>query len=197
MLAYFTVLFAVLGVARAAQITGSCPSGQTLISNNKCCPGYSIISGENHTDCCITEQGNNGNCHGVGLCGNAIGTCKAKISVDDPDYDQKVQDALSGTTASQSSSSPSSSAETSPVASSTPSPTGSDLAPGSSTSSGSSSTSSSTSGATTTENNKAMLAMVAALAAIPLYFTSFKVARGAYIGDDSSSGICIRFYSFG
>ncbi|KAI1649332.1 uncharacterized protein F4817DRAFT_363677 [Daldinia loculata] len=169
MVAYVTVLFAILGVSSAAQITGSCPSGQTLISNNKCCPGYSIVSGENHTDCCITEKGNNGNCQGVGLCGNAIGTCKAKISVDDPDYDQKVQDALSGTTASQSSSSPSSSADATPTASSTPSSTGSDSAPGSSTSSDSSSTSS-TSGATTMEDNKAMLAMVAALAAIPAIF---------------------------
>ncbi|KAI2784432.1 hypothetical protein F4815DRAFT_441500 [Daldinia loculata] len=96
MVAYVTVLFAILGVSSAAQITGSCPSGQTLISNNKCCPGYAIVSGENHTDCCITEK-------------------------DDPDYDQKAQDALSGTTASQSSSSPSSPADATPTASSTPS----------------------------------------------------------------------------
>ncbi|KAI0846436.1 hypothetical protein F5Y00DRAFT_264630 [Daldinia vernicosa] len=170
MIAYVTVLFATLGVSSAAQITGPCPSGQTLISNNKCCPGYAIVSGENHTDCCITEKGNDGNCQGVGLCGNAVGTCKVKISVDDPDYDQKVQDALSGTAASQSSSSLSLSAETSPTASSTPSPTESDSASGSSTSSNSSSTSSSNSGASTMEGNRAMLAMVAALAAIPAIF---------------------------
>ncbi|KAI0113338.1 hypothetical protein F4814DRAFT_449785 [Daldinia grandis] len=167
MIAHVTVLFAILGISSAATITGACPSGQTLISNNKCCPGYAIISGENHADCCITEKGNNGNCKGIGLCGNAVGTCKVKISVDDPDYDQKVQDALSGTAASQSSSSPSSSAELTPTASSTPSPTGSDSASGSSTSSDSSSSSSSASGATTLEGNKAALAMVVALAVIP------------------------------
>ncbi|KAI8965126.1 hypothetical protein F5Y11DRAFT_344844 [Daldinia sp. FL1419] len=161
MVAYSAILFAVLGVSSAAKITGTCPSGQTLISNNKCCPGYSIVSGENHVDCCITDQGNSGDCQGVGLCGNAIGTCKTKISVDDPDYDQKVQDAISGTTASQSGSSPSS------TASSTPSSTSSDSAPGSSTSSDSSSDSTSHSGATIMEGNKVMLAMVAALAAIP------------------------------
>ncbi|KAI1482217.1 hypothetical protein F4774DRAFT_407246 [Daldinia eschscholtzii] len=165
MVVYTSILFAFLGVSSAAKITGSCPSGQTLISNNKCCPGYSIVSGENHIDCCITENGNDGDCQGVGLCGNAISTCKVKISVHDPDYDQKVQDALSGTTASQSGSTSSSSADTTHTASSTPSSISSDSASGSSDSS---SPSSSHSGAIGTDNIGATLAMAVSLAAVPV-----------------------------
>ncbi|KAI1799898.1 hypothetical protein F4811DRAFT_567643 [Daldinia bambusicola] len=130
----------------------------------KCCPGYSIVSGEDHIDCCITENGNDGDCQGVGLCGNAIGTCKAKISVDDPDYDQKVQDAVSSPTASQSGLILSPSSDVTTTTSSVPSSDVSEPA------SGSPSPSSSNSGAVGVESNAAMLAMAAALAAVPFAF---------------------------
>ncbi|KAI0386505.1 hypothetical protein F5Y04DRAFT_276113 [Hypomontagnella monticulosa] len=168
---FFVTLLGV-SAANAAQITGPCPSGQQLISNNKCCPGYSIIN-QDDTVCCVTDTDNS--CKGIGLCGNGSigGSCEAQVSINDPDYDQKVKNAQSGTADSQSSSSSSSSASTSPTASSAPSSTSSDsAATGSSTDSGSSTSSSpSKNGATATNN--AMLGMVVALAAVPVVFYGF------------------------
>ncbi|KAI2626906.1 hypothetical protein GGS26DRAFT_592522 [Hypomontagnella submonticulosa] len=171
MVAVARILFATLlgiSAANAAQITGPCPSGQQLISNNKCCPGYSIVD-KDDTVCCVTDTDNS--CAGIGLCGNGSvgGSCKAKVSINDPDYDQKVKNAQSGTADSQSSSS-SSSASASPTASSAPSSTGSDsAATGSSTDSDSSTSSSPAKNAATTANN-AMLGMVVGLAAVSAIF---------------------------
>ncbi|KAI1416688.1 hypothetical protein F5Y13DRAFT_205526 [Hypoxylon sp. FL1857] len=190
MVAIAKILFATLGMsaAHAATLASSCPSGQTLISNNKCCPGYAIIGDKTDstkTVCCVTDQGS-GNCKGVGVCGGSLGaSCKAKVDVTDSDYDQKVQAALSGsTTSSQTGSSSSSSPATgTPTASSTPSSSSSsspssssssssDSDSGSSSGSDSSSSSSSTSAATgnAVGGQKATLGMVAALAAVSAVF---------------------------
>ncbi|KAI1141336.1 hypothetical protein F5Y05DRAFT_257972 [Hypoxylon sp. FL0543] len=184
MVAIAKILFIAMGAsaAHAMKITSSCPSGQTLISNNKCCPGYAIIGDGNDatkTVCCVTDQGS-GNCQGVGVCGDSLGkSCKAKVDVTDSNYDQEVQAALSGTAASQTgSSSAPPIATATPTASSTPSSSSfsssssSDSDSGSSSSTDSSSSSSQTNAATSdaVEGKKATLAMVAALAAVPVAF---------------------------
>ncbi|KAI0101979.1 hypothetical protein F4776DRAFT_669017 [Hypoxylon sp. NC0597] len=172
MVAIANILFATLGMsaAHAVTLTSSCPSGQTLISNNKCCPGYAIIGDGNDatkTVCCVTDQGS-GNCQGIGLCGDSLtGSCKARVDVTDSNYDQKVQDALSGAASPTDSSS--SSPTTTPTASSTPS---SNSDSGSSSGTGSSSSSSQTTAATgyAVEGKKATLGLVGALAAVAVAF---------------------------
>ncbi|OTA94913.1 hypothetical protein M434DRAFT_29454 [Hypoxylon sp. CO27-5] len=176
------ILVATLGMsaAHAASLTSSCPSGQTLISNNKCCPGYAIIGDGNDatkTVCCVTDQGS-GDCQGIGICGDSItGSCKARVDVTDSDYDEKVQEALSGATSPIYSSSlpptatptasptPSSSNSSSPSSASS-----SDADAGSSSSTDSSSSSSQMTAATgnAIEGKKATLGMVAALGAVSI-----------------------------
>ncbi|KAI0887878.1 uncharacterized protein GGS22DRAFT_185259 [Annulohypoxylon maeteangense] len=156
MVAASKIAFFALG-ASIAQAT-TCPSGQQLIANNKCCPGFAIISGVNDSVCCVLDS--NSSCKGVGICGDGTtSSCKAKVGTTDPDYDQKVQDALSGT----SSSSASGSATPTPTASSASSTASSD-----SSSDSGSSTSGTKKGAA--EANKAMLGMVVAIAAVPVAF---------------------------
>ncbi|KAI1211413.1 uncharacterized protein F4807DRAFT_466674 [Annulohypoxylon truncatum] len=168
MVAITRTVFLALGasIAQAASINGPCPSGQQLIANNKCCPGFAIVSGDNDTVCCVMDS--NSSCKGIGLCGDgSTSSCKAKVETTDPDYDQKVQDALSGTSSSSSSTATSSGTST-PTASSASSTASSD----SSSDSGSGSSSSS-SGSTKTgagEANNAMLGMVVAIAAVPVAF---------------------------
>ncbi|CAH0003365.1 unnamed protein product [Clonostachys byssicola] len=90
-------------IAFAASLTGSCPTNQELIANNKCCPGPAM-SGDRSgvTYCCVTKP--DPECSAA-LCFN--GTCVAKIAVDDSDYDDKVEKALSGSSDDSESSSPS------------------------------------------------------------------------------------------
>ncbi|OTA62335.1 hypothetical protein K449DRAFT_433996 [Hypoxylon sp. EC38] len=178
------ILVATLGMssAHAASLTSSCPSGQTLISNNKCCPGYAIIGDGNDATksvCCVTDQGS-GNCQGVGICGDSLtGSCKARVDVTDSNYDQKVQDALSGATSpiDSSSSPPTATPTASPTPSSSnssspSSASSSDADAGSSSSTDSSSPPPQTTAATgnSVEGKKATLGMLAALATASIAF---------------------------
>ncbi|KAI1456977.1 hypothetical protein F4805DRAFT_429903 [Annulohypoxylon moriforme] len=164
MVATSKIAFLALGASIAQAVT-MCPSGQQLIANNKCCPGFAIVSGVNDTVCCVIDS--NSSCKGVGICGDGTtSSCKAKVETTDPDYDQKVKDALSGT--SNSSTSGAGSATSTPTASSSASSTASS---DSSSDSGSSSSSDSKTGAG--EANKAMLGMVVAVAAVPVAFYGF------------------------
>ncbi|KAI4870976.1 hypothetical protein F4820DRAFT_401008 [Hypoxylon rubiginosum] len=157
MVAIEKILFAALGMTavHAAGINSPCPNNQSLISNDKCCPGISMVESD-ATYCCVTDPNRQIN-----------GDCKAKVSIDDPDYDQKVNDALGTASSSTSTSSP---AATSTSASAT----SSDSASGSSTATDSTATSSGTA-ASATDNaaagaRDATLGMVAALAAVPVVF---------------------------
>ncbi|KAI1099501.1 hypothetical protein F4804DRAFT_337165 [Jackrogersella minutella] len=155
----------------------TCPSGQQLIANNKCCPGFAIVSGDNDTACCVVDSSDS-NCKGIGLCGNgSVSSCKAKVETTDPDYDQKVQDALSGTATSQTGSSSSSAAGSTltSTASSASSTASSDSGSGSGSSSSTKSSSTPSETAATgagvsAEANKAIIGLVVALAAVPAAF---------------------------
>ncbi|VUC33464.1 unnamed protein product [Clonostachys rosea] len=79
-------------IAFAASLTGSCPKNQELIADNKCCPGPAMSGDKSGvTYCCVTKPDTE--CSAA-LCFD--GKCVAKIAVDDSDYDDKVQKALSG-----------------------------------------------------------------------------------------------------
>ncbi|CAI6092408.1 unnamed protein product [Clonostachys chloroleuca] len=86
-------------------VIGSCPTSQELIANNKCCPGPAMSSDKSGvTYCCVTKPDTE--CSAA-LCFD--GTCVAKIAVDDSDYGDKVQKALSGSSDDSGSSSSSTS----------------------------------------------------------------------------------------
>ncbi|XXG96035.1 hypothetical protein Hte_002312 [Hypoxylon texense] len=170
MVAIEKILLAALGMTaiHAAGISSPCPNNQSLISNNKCCPGYSLVESDG-TSCCVQDL--NWQCDDATLCFNGK-NCKAKVSVDDPDYDQKVNDALGTAPSSTSTSSP---ATTSTSTSASGSAASSDSASGSSTATDSTATSSGTAAAAATGNaaagaRDATFGVVAALAAVPVVF---------------------------
>ncbi|KAI1776986.1 hypothetical protein F4818DRAFT_439347 [Hypoxylon cercidicola] len=146
-----------------AGISSPCQNNQPLISNGKCCPGYSIVDSDG-TFCCVTDP--NWTYSDVSLCFD--GNCKAKVSIDDPNYDQRVSDPQ-GTA-----SSPTSSAAISTASSASGSATFSDTASGSSTTTDSAATSSETAAAASDNaaagTREATFGMVAALAAVPVAF---------------------------
>ncbi|KAI1380225.1 hypothetical protein F4677DRAFT_406197 [Hypoxylon crocopeplum] len=188
MVAVANILLSVaLGVSavQAQAAAASCPSGQQLIQNNKCCPGYAIIDADK-TSCCVTASVND--CGAVGLCVSGDGSCKAKIDVNDSNYDKEIADAVAGTTpqsgSSSTASSPASPTATSPsssttsAASSTSSSASSDSDSGSSSSSSGSGSSSGSSGSSSAAGNaaietRATLGMVIALAAVPVAVYGF------------------------
>ncbi|KAL7625838.1 hypothetical protein AAE478_005061 [Parahypoxylon ruwenzoriense] len=177
MISVTKILFVTLGVSAvhvAALFTGSCKAGETLIADNKCCPGYSTSGDKAGTYCCVIGS----NPHGS--CGNAIcldGSSRlAKVPVNDANFDKKVSNPLSGTTTPSQTSSSSSAAAT-PTSDSASESSDSDS--GSSTSDSSDFSDSSDSSSTTTADDpattdnaavetKAMLGMVAAMVAAPI-----------------------------
>ncbi|KAI6082962.1 hypothetical protein F4821DRAFT_281390 [Hypoxylon rubiginosum] len=152
----------------AVEITNQCPSNQSLVGNSKCCPGYAIQ--DNGSFCCVKDP--DWKCDNVLTCFD--GNCNAKVSIDDPDYDQKVS-AASGTSSSSASTSPSLATSTASISVSRPSASSDSASGTSTTTTGSTTASSGTAAAThtgnaATEARKATLGMVAALAAAPVAF---------------------------
>ncbi|KAI2602088.1 hypothetical protein GGR54DRAFT_645358 [Hypoxylon sp. NC1633] len=97
MVSVLRIVFAMLGVSAvyaARTLTSQCPSGQSLIANDRCCPGYAIITDK--TVCCVT---------GIQSSRSLTGNCKAQVDITDSNYDQEISNALGGSSSNSASSS--------------------------------------------------------------------------------------------
>ncbi|KAI1387318.1 uncharacterized protein F4822DRAFT_430074 [Hypoxylon trugodes] len=156
MVAISRIIFFALGASAAnVGIRASCGPKEQQLINGKCCQGVALADSNGGTDCCVQSADNP-----FVITSNM--KCIARINEDDPDYDTKYKDAISGASSSTSSSSPSST----PTASGTSSDSSASSSPTSDSDSGSSD--SKTNGAF--EGNRATLGMVVALAAVPVVF---------------------------